>query len=78
MVSEIGYNSGLLASQYTDNMNVKSVTKLLVTFSASFLCALLVAVAALEKGLLSPRGLGVFLALVCLGGFVFFVIAFAG
>jgi len=57
-------------------MNVKSIKKLLVVFSAFFLCASLMGVEALNKGWVSPRALGVFLALVCLGGWAFLVIAF--
>ena len=57
-------------------MNVKSTRKLLVTFSACFLCALRAGVVAIDTGLLSPRGLGIFYAGLCLVSFVCLTIAF--
>jgi hypothetical protein len=57
-------------------MNVKSVAKLLLAFSACFLGASLVGTLGLIKGYLSPRALGIFLALVCLGGFAFLMVTF--
>ena len=57
-------------------MNVKSVAKLVLAFSACFVSVTLLGTMGWMKGYLSPRGLGVFLALVCLGSFVFLTIAF--
>ena len=57
-------------------MNIKSVTKLLLAFSACFLGASLLGTVGLINGYLSPRAFGIFLALVCLGGFAFLTIAF--
>jgi hypothetical protein len=50
-------------------MNLKAITKLMVLFSACFMSVLLVAVYANVNGSLSPRGLGILLALVCVAGF---------
>jgi hypothetical protein len=57
-------------------MHVRSVAKLMLAFSACLLCAVLIAVLALNNGVLSPRGLGIILALLCLGGIFIFTIAF--
>jgi hypothetical protein len=57
-------------------MNVKSMVKPLLAFQACFLGASLLGTVGLTKGYLSPRALGIFLALVCLGGFVYLTIAF--
>jgi hypothetical protein len=57
-------------------MNIKSVARLLLAFSACFLGASLIGTVGLIKGYLSPRALGFLLALVCLGGFAFLTIVF--
>lgn len=57
-------------------MNFKSVPKILLAFSVGFLGASLVGVVGLTKGYLSPRALGIFLAVVWLGGFSFLTVAF--
>ena len=60
----------------TEPMNVRSITKLLVVFSAFFCCVLLAGIEALNKGWLSPRTLGTLLALLCVSASVFLAIAF--
>ena len=57
-------------------MVIKSIAKLMLTFSACFLCAAVLGAVGLNKGLLSPRGLGIFLAVLCLSSLVFLVVKF--
>lgn len=57
-------------------MNIRSVAKRVLGVSLCFVGAALLGTVGLIKGYLSPRVFGVFLALVCLGGFVFLTIAF--
>jgi len=60
----------------TKLMNIKSVAKLSLVYSGCFWAALLVGVVGFIKGYLSPRALGIFLALVNLGGGAFLTTAF--
>jgi hypothetical protein len=57
-------------------MNFKSMAKQLLVFQACFLGASLLGILGLSKGYLSPRALGILLAFICVGGFVFLMIAF--
>ena len=60
----------------TKLMNIKSVAKLSLVYSGCFWAALLVGVVGFIKGYLSPRALGIFLALVNLAGVAFLTTAF--
>ena len=57
-------------------MNIKSVAKLSLVYSGCFWAVSLVGIAGFSKGYLSPRALGIFLAITILGGVAFLTAAF--
>ena len=57
-------------------MNIKSVAKLSLVYSGCFWAVSLVGIAGFIKGYLSPRALGIFLAITILGGVAFLTAAF--